>query len=168
MCTVATVAAVGCGSSKTVVSNTNTTAAATSTPTATHTIPSPPTPATGKTVLGVQRVAALSNPFLVAGPRKLTVYAFESDQRSKSNSACTGSCASIWPPVTTVGRPVAKSPVEATKLATIKRADGIVQVTYNKHPLYYFSGDQASGETRGQGAQRLWYVLAPEGIEILR
>jgi predicted lipoprotein with Yx(FWY)xxD motif len=35
--------------------------------------------------------------------------------------------------------------------ATITRADGTVQVTFNHMPLYYFSGDSVAGDTNGQG-----------------
>ena len=46
---------------------------------------------------------------------------------------------------------------------------GTRQVTYNGHPLYYFTGDRNPGETRGQGLDRFggpWYVVAPAGDKI--
>jgi hypothetical protein len=47
--------------------------------------------------------------------------------------------------------------------ATITRSDGIVQVTYNHMPLYYFSGDSAAGDTTGQGKNGVWFVAPASG-----
>ena len=41
-----------------------------------------------------------------------------------------------------------------------------MQVTYNGHPLYYFSGDQAPGDTNGQGIGDIWFVVSPAGDAI--
>jgi len=42
-------------------------------------------------------------------------------------------------------------------------------VTYSGHPLYRYAGDQASGDTNGQGLDQFgapWYVVTPAGDEI--
>jgi predicted lipoprotein with Yx(FWY)xxD motif len=46
--------------------------------------------------------------------------------------------------------------------ATITRADGTVQVTFNHMPLYYFSGDSVAGDTNGQGTNN-WFVAPLSG-----
>jgi hypothetical protein len=49
------------------------------------------------------------------------------------------------------------------------RSDGRAQVTYNGHPLYLFLGDQAAGDTNGQGSTAFggsWDVLTPAGDEV--
>ena len=54
-------------------------------------------------------------------------------------------------------------------VASSPRADGTRQVTYDGHPLYYFAGDKAPGEVRGQGIHNFgggWYVVAPSGDKI--
>jgi predicted lipoprotein with Yx(FWY)xxD motif len=54
-------------------------------------------------------------------------------------------------------------------LSTITRSDGSKQVTYNGHPLYFFSGDSASGDAKGEGSNAFGagcYVLAPSGEKI--
>ena len=43
------------------------------------------------------------------------------------------------------------------------------QVTYDGHPLYYFAGDKAPGDVRGQGIDNFgggWYVVTPGGDKI--
>ena len=56
-----------------------------------------------------------------------------------------------WPVDQTSGTPKAGSGVTASMLGTIKRGDNTTQVTYNRHPLYYFSGDSGTGQHNGQG-----------------
>ena len=41
------------------------------------------------------------------------------------------------------------------------------QVTYNGHKLYNFAGDGIPGEAFGQGFGRTWFVVSPEGEQII-
>jgi predicted lipoprotein with Yx(FWY)xxD motif len=96
-----------------------------------------------------------------------TLYLFQKDQPNQS--ACSGACASAWPADPSSGTPKAGSGVKASLLGTIKRSDGITQVTYNKHPLYRYSGDTQAGQQNGQGLNAfgaLWYVVAPAGTAV--
>lgn len=96
-----------------------------------------------------------------------TLYLFQKDQPNQS--ACSGACASAWPVDQSAGTPKATSGVKASMLGTIKRGDGTTQVTYNHHPLYYYSGDSAAGQQNGQGLNAfgaLWYVVAPSGAAV--
>jgi predicted lipoprotein with Yx(FWY)xxD motif len=93
-----------------------------------------------------------------------TLYLFEKDQPNQS--ACAGACAAAWPVDQTSGTPKAGSGVTASMLGTIKRSDNTTQVTYNKHPLYYFQGDSGAGQHNGQGVDAFgakWYVVTPAG-----
>jgi predicted lipoprotein with Yx(FWY)xxD motif len=96
------------------------------------------------------------------------LYLFEADMGS--TSSCTGVCAQVWPPLLTRGAaPVASGAAQAQQFGSTSRADGTQQVTYNGHPLYYFTGDKNPGETRGQGLDRFggpWYVVTPAGDKI--
>jgi predicted lipoprotein with Yx(FWY)xxD motif len=126
--------------------------------------PSATAPASGT---GVGAVALAPGTALVDGNGH-TLYLFEADRAT--TSACAGGCAQVWPPLVTHGSaPTASGPVQATLLGTTPRADGTQQVTYNGHPLYYFAGDEAPGDVRGQGLNQFgakWYVVAPGGDKI--
>jgi predicted lipoprotein with Yx(FWY)xxD motif len=98
-----------------------------------------------------------------------TLYLFDADKGT--SSMCNGACASAWPPLTTSGKPTAGAGVSAGKLGITKRADGSTGVTYNGHPLYTYSGDQAPGQTSGQGSQDFgaeWDVLSAAGRSVER
>jgi predicted lipoprotein with Yx(FWY)xxD motif len=96
-----------------------------------------------------------------------TLYLFEKDQPDQS--ACAGACAAAWPVDQSSGTPKAGSGVTASMLGTIKRSDNTTQVTYNRHPLYYFQGDSGAGEQNGQGVDAFgakWFVVNPAGAAV--
>jgi predicted lipoprotein with Yx(FWY)xxD motif len=92
-----------------------------------------------------------------------TLYALTKD--SAGTSTCSGGCATTWPPFTLESgeTAVAGSGVTGT-IGTITRADGTTQVAINGQPLYYYSGDTASGDTSGQGVNGVWFVVTPAGL----
>ena len=48
-------------------------------------------------------------------------------------------------------------------------SDGVIQVTYNGHPLYYFTADTAGGTAHGQAVTAFgaeWYVVGASGSKI--
>jgi predicted lipoprotein with Yx(FWY)xxD motif len=100
---------------------------------------------------------------VLANGQGLTVYLFAADHGM--TSACTGACATIWPPVT--GTPQAAAGVSLTgKLGTITRAGGVKQATYNGHPLYTFKQDSAPGQVHGNGVNGFgayWYAIKTGG-----
>lgn len=96
-----------------------------------------------------------------------SLYLFAADSMNKS--ACSGPCLTYWPPLLTSGSASAGSGVTASQLGTIPAANGKKQVTYNGHPLYYFSEDQSAGDTTGQGSDGFgakWWLVAPGGSAI--
>jgi predicted lipoprotein with Yx(FWY)xxD motif len=96
-----------------------------------------------------------------------TLYLFEADKRDMSS--CSSACLSIWPALSSTGKPQAHGGVLATKIGTIAGAAGKQQVTYNGHPLYYYAGDQRPGDINGQGLNQFgaaWYVLGANGDKI--
>ena len=90
-----------------------------------------------------------------------TLYWFAPD--TPTRSACDGTCAVYWPPLT--GRPVAGAGVTG-RLGTIRRSDGTTQVAYDGHPLYTYVGDSAPGQANGNDINLnggLWYEMAASG-----
>ena len=105
---------------------------------------------------------------ILVGQGGRTLYVFDKD--TPNTSTCSGSCAAAWPPEVTSGTPKAgSSMVNASMLGTAMRGDGTTQVTYNTHPLYYFSGDTQAGQQNGQGLNAFgafWYVVSPSGNQM--
>jgi predicted lipoprotein with Yx(FWY)xxD motif len=93
-----------------------------------------------------------------------TLYLFQKDTGTKST--CSGACAAEWPPVTTTNKPTTGDGLTASMVGTTTRSDGTKQVTYSGHPLYLYSGDNAAGDTKGQGLNffgGLWYAVSTSG-----
>jgi predicted lipoprotein with Yx(FWY)xxD motif len=161
----------GCGSTS---SSTSTTASAAAT-SAAQTTPAPATSAyggsssassTASAVLITSKSAKLGT-ILAAGPKMRTVYLFEGDKGT--TSACMTPCTQVWPPVTTTGEPKSGGGAMAAHLGTIMRSDGIKQVTYNGHPLYFFARDGDKSDAYGQGIKGFgasWYVVSPSGSKV--
>jgi predicted lipoprotein with Yx(FWY)xxD motif len=97
------------------------------------------------------------------GPSGKVVYVFSADRGSTSH--CYGVCAKAWPPLLTTGKPLAGPGVVTKLLGTTKRKNGTVQVTYNRHPLYYYSADPR-GKIMCQHANMhggVWLIIKPNG-----
>ena len=95
------------------------------------------------------------------------MYLWVKDTGDMSN--CSGACAGAWPPVTTTGTATASGSAKASDIGTITRSDGTKQVTYDGHPLYYFSGDSGPGTASGQGSDGFgakWWLVAPTGSDV--
>ena len=90
----------------------------------------------------------------------MTLYKYTKDTPGVSN--CSGDCAVKWPPYTVhSAADLAAVTGISGKLATITRADGSLQVTYNGTPLYFWYQDSKPGDTNGQGVGGVWYVVQP-------
>jgi predicted lipoprotein with Yx(FWY)xxD motif len=154
----------GCGSSNSYSTTSNATSPAATTPTSAATTTTPANTASGVAITTKHNKLGT---VLAAGPKKMTVYLFEADKGE--SSACSGACASAWPPVTTSGPPAGTASANPSDMSTITRTDGTKQVTYKGHPLYYFAHDGDAGDAYGQGSKAFgagWYVLSPSGKKI--
>ncbi|MBN9624283.1 MAG: hypothetical protein J0H06_15285 [Actinobacteria bacterium] len=94
----------------------------------------------------------------------MTVYIYTPDKGT--TSTCYGECEAAWPPVVTEGKPSAGEGAMSSALGTTKRKDGTMQVTYEGHPLYTFSGDSGPGEANGQELDGIWFVLDESGTAV--
>jgi predicted lipoprotein with Yx(FWY)xxD motif len=92
-----------------------------------------------------------------------TLYFFSNDT-APGVSACEGDCLANWPPLTVPEgtQPVAGEGVTGV-LGAVPMGDGNAWVTYDGRPLYYFAGDEAPGDTNGQGVGEVWYVALEDG-----
>jgi predicted lipoprotein with Yx(FWY)xxD motif len=90
-----------------------------------------------------------------------TLYWFSRD--TAGSSACDTLCIAQWPPVTGVPRPAAGVTLPG-RLGTITRQGGVVQATYDGHPLYTFAGDFDPGDVGGNGVRQFggtWHAVRP-------
>jgi predicted lipoprotein with Yx(FWY)xxD motif len=123
-------------------------------------------PSGGSGALTITTASASGATFLTDGSGR-AVYLWKKDTGDASQ--CTGACASAWPPVTTSGTATAAGSAKASDLGTITRSDGTKQVTYDGHPLYFFSGDSGAGQANGQGSDGFgakWWLVSPSGTDV--
>jgi len=77
----------------------------------------------------------------------MTLYSLSGEHNGKF--ICTSSaCLQVWHPLSASSSTPSAS---VGSLATVKRSDGTLQVTYKGMPLYTFAQDQSPGEAKGQG-----------------
>ena len=128
------------------------------------------TAATPKTSSGASATVGVSKTSLgsiLVNANGRTLYLFKADVGMQS--ACTGACATAWPPLLATRTPTDGAGLTASKLGTITRSDGTKQVTYNGHPLYLFRKDKKPGDVNGQGVTAFgaaWFVLSSSGNQI--
>jgi predicted lipoprotein with Yx(FWY)xxD motif len=93
-----------------------------------------------------------------------SVYLFTPDPAGGAGTACLEGCIANWPAVLV---PDGTEPVTGAgltgSLTTFERPDGGRQVAYEGHPLYFFVGDAAPGDTAGQGVNDVWFLVTPAG-----
>ena len=108
----------------------------------------------GTTVLIIQR----SNLgwVMAKAAKEIVVYTYAKDSKG-GPPTCTGSCASVWAPVTGVPRagPVDNFP---GTFGLVTGAGGVKQITYNGYPLYTFKG-AGPLSTKGDGLDGKWHVI---------
>jgi predicted lipoprotein with Yx(FWY)xxD motif len=63
-------------------------------------------------------------------------------------AACTGTCLTVWPPLTASTVPTATGGASQAAIAL-----NAGQVTYNGHLLYYFESDTVPGQVTGNGME---------------
>jgi predicted lipoprotein with Yx(FWY)xxD motif len=119
-------------------------------------------PQSGSAVAGGElRTTTVGGMTVLTNAAGRTLYSFAPDTSTKS--ACYGSCAAYWPPVT---GPVKAGPGVTGTLGTIPRTGGGTQATYNGHPLYTYIGDSGPGQAHGNNLNLnggLWHVVPVAG-----
>ena len=100
-----------------------------------------------------------------AGGRALYIWVAD----SKGKSACSGACATAWPPLTVGSIPKVGGGASAGDISLISRSGGAKQVAYKGRPLYYYAGDSGPGMTNGQGSNQFganWWLISPSGAQV--
>lgn len=110
-------------------------------------------PPIGTTIMVVQK-SDLG--FVLAEANHMVVYTYAKDKKGGPPS-CTGSCASIWLPVTGVPQVSAADTLPGT-LSTVTTASGGKQITYNGYPLYTYKSSQPY-TTTGNNVGGVWHVV---------
>jgi predicted lipoprotein with Yx(FWY)xxD motif len=90
---------------------------------------------------------------ILTNAQGLTLYYRTTDTAS---SVCSGSCASVWPPLLSTSVPAGSTSMPG-KLTIQTNANGS-QVEYNGHPLYTYAHDTAAGQTNGECFGSIWLV----------
>jgi predicted lipoprotein with Yx(FWY)xxD motif len=89
----------------------------------------------------------------------LTLYYFTPD--TATAIACTGGCASTWPPLLSPSGAPTSNPSLGGKLSVLNGPNGN-QVLYNGHPLYTYQKDGDPGDAYGQGLFGKWFAATPD------
>ena len=121
-----------------------------------------------RAVLNVAFNKKLKKNIVVDGSGR-TLYLFTYDISAGGKPQCASadpSCPKTWPALTSTGTPKAGKGVNARLITIVKGAGGKPQVSYNRHPLYYYRSDKKPGDVNGQGLAYAWYVISPRGTPI--
>jgi predicted lipoprotein with Yx(FWY)xxD motif len=110
-------------------------------------------PPIGTTVLIVQH----SNlGWVMAKANGIVVYTYGKDKKGGAPT-CTGSCASVWAPVTGMPKAGPADNFPGT-FGLVTAAGGTKQITYNGYPLYTYVGAPVLS-TKGNGLDGAWHVI---------
>jgi predicted lipoprotein with Yx(FWY)xxD motif len=118
-------------------------------------VPGPDTPA--------GQLALANDPKLgpiVTDATGFTLYRFTNDSARPSASACVGDCAKLWPPVPAAGATVPVG-LEAGLLGSLKRPDGIDQLTVAGIPVYRYAMDTNQGRSTAKARAALGSPRSP-------
>lgn len=111
----------------------------------------------GNLLLGTNSTTTLGK-YLI-GYNGMTLYSYAKD--TATSSECMGECIFTWEAYTVRSVDVLKN-IQAGATGTIgliTTSDGGIQVTYNGHPLYFYTKDTKSGDTVGNGVGGKWSVV---------
>jgi predicted lipoprotein with Yx(FWY)xxD motif len=142
---------------------------ATATPVATAaTVPTPVSTPSGTPASGEVTVQLANSEFgqILVDVDGFTLYGLQADEAT-GESTCYDDCQIAWPPLTITGAFTVGLGLDQTLFSTAERTDGTTQLKIGSYPLYYFAQDITPGETNGQGAGGVWFVVGADG-ELIR
>jgi predicted lipoprotein with Yx(FWY)xxD motif len=99
---------------------------------------------------------------VVTDAKGWVLYRFDKDKASPSKSNCVGDCAKLWPPLL-ADETLELSGVASSKVDTVEREDGGLQITIGGWPVYRYIGDKKPGSWKGQNVGGAWFVVQKDG-----
>jgi predicted lipoprotein with Yx(FWY)xxD motif len=115
----------------------------------------------GNATTFVEPYKTVTSGTVVANGTGYTLYWFSKD--TPTYTACDDVCVPQWPPATGAPKLTAGTTLPGA-LGTLRRSNGVVQATYDGHPLYTFAGDFGPGDVGGNGVVQFggtWHVVRP-------
>jgi predicted lipoprotein with Yx(FWY)xxD motif len=86
----------------------------------------------------------------------MSLYLFTKDMADLST--CQGTCLTNWP-VFYSDQLLLSNGLNGKEFGVFTRSDGAKQLTYEGWPLYYFIKDGKAGDTNGEGASNVWFLI---------
>jgi predicted lipoprotein with Yx(FWY)xxD motif len=85
---------------------------------------------------------------------------------------CNPTCAMAWPPLTISPEAHVQtgSGIEKNLVGSVAFSSDVRVVTYNRWPLYTYTGDGSPGESNGQATDLnggWWYLMSPNGVPLV-
>ncbi|MFD5827438.1 hypothetical protein [Lentzea sp. NPDC060358] len=103
---------------------------------------------------------------VVADREQNTLYLNTGDGTSPPRPTCVEpECTLVWPPLLAAGGRVEAAGVDRALVGTVRRPDGLEQVTIAGHPVHRHVDDEQAGDTTGHGTDGRWYAIAPNGAK---
>jgi len=101
---------------------------------------------------------------VVADREEYTLYFTEQDGTNPPKPTCLEpDCTLVWPPLLAKGGKIEAAGVDQALLGTVKRPDGLEQVTVGGRPVYRYVDDEQAGDATGHGKDGKWYAVGPNG-----
>lgn len=97
----------------------------------------------------------------MTGGEGMTLYYSLNDAPGSGTSNCVGECSLLWPPFY-ADLILVPSGLSTSDFATISRTDGKMQNTYKGWPLYKYIEDKKPGDTKGDKANAIWFIIYPD------
>jgi len=93
----------------------------------------------------------------LVGAGGMTLYVFTED--SGNDSFCLDECSREWPTLIAKQGTTPRLGAGLTgNLDVFQRSDGVMQISYNGWPLYFFHEDEEPGEMTGDGVKEVWFA----------
>jgi predicted lipoprotein with Yx(FWY)xxD motif len=124
--------------------------------------PATPPPAQANPRVTVLRTVDTELGAVVVDGKGRALYMSSADNNDPPTSTCYGRCAKLWVPLRVRGQVIAEG-VDSDLVGVLPREDGILQVTLNDWPLYWFTRDKAPGDVNGEGYRNSWSAVGPDG-----